>query len=103
MGIIACGQNEIMPDICPGCGGWIHADLDDGTPSPGFPGPHGWLFCSEDCAEGCQRAEEENARRTHLNQRDLMCTCEVCTAAGHPTPAELAEYRAYCDAQAGGE
>lgn len=95
MAVIACGQGRVMPDGCPGCGGWVHADLDDGTPSPGFPGPHGWLFCTEDCAADQQRSEEQEAGREHLRLRDLMCACEVCTVAGHPTQQELDEYRAY--------
>jgi hypothetical protein len=36
-------------DECPNCGGWVHANDEDGNRSPGVETPHG-VYCSEDCA-----------------------------------------------------
>lgn len=89
MTIIACTQDHIAPDECCNCGGWLHV-----VQRGGFPGPFG-KYCTEECAVDAQRHGEEADRRGHLNQRDLLCDCPICTAAGHPTRAELDDYRAY--------
>lgn len=89
MAIIACGQNEIMPDTCVECGGWLHAERRNG-----FSGPTGRV-CSEDCAADATEQAALQDQRQHVRMRDLMCTCEVCAVAGHPTQAEQDEYRAY--------
>jgi hypothetical protein len=87
--MIACTQDHILPDECPECGGWLHT-----TTRGGFPGPVG-DYCTEDCVASAQTWIGQQARDTHLYVRDLICDCEVCTAAGHPTPAELAEWADY--------
>lgn len=89
MAIIVCTQDHIIPDECPECGGWLHV-----TTHGGVPGPCG-QYCSEDCAASAQTYNDQQARDTHLYQRDLMCRCPWCIAAGHPTDAEIAEYRTY--------
>lgn len=90
MTIITCTQNDILPDECPECGGWLHDERRGGV-----PGPFEWWFCSEDCAASCQDHATAGDRVAHLHVRDLMCDCEVCTAAGHPTDAEKAEWAAH--------
>lgn len=90
MTIIACTQDDICPDECLNCGGWIGSE---GNPH-GVPGPMG-RYCSEDCAAGHQESLIDNYRVSHLYLRDLMCECEICTANGLPSPMDRAEYLAY--------
>lgn len=92
MTIIACTQEYIAPNECIECGGWLHSQR-----RRGYPGPAG-RYCTEDCAANAQERIERDQRHNHLEIRDLMCDCEVCVAAGHPTEAELAEYQAYQEA-----
>jgi hypothetical protein len=87
--IIVCTQDHVLPDECPECGGWLHT-IHRG----GVAGPCG-RYCSEDCVDGAQHHADELNERVHLHARDLLCACPVCTAAGHPTETEVAEYRAY--------
>lgn len=94
MRFIACTQDHIAPDECIECGGWLHHERRGG-----FPGPCG-SYCSEDCAVSAQEHGERLDRAAHLHQRDLLCDCPVCTAAGHPTADELAEWTAYQQAVA---
>jgi ferredoxin len=89
MTIIVCTQEHIAPDECVECGFWLHHERRGG-----YPGPAG-QYCSEDCAAGAQERIERDQRWNHVQIRDLMCDCPVCTAAGHPTAAEVAEYHAY--------
>jgi hypothetical protein len=49
MSIIICTQDDILPDECPECGGWLHTEIPGGV-----AGPFEWRFCSEDCAASCQ-------------------------------------------------
>lgn len=90
MTVIACGQFDILGDECPGCGGGL-SDYQQG----GYAGEHGVRYCSEDCIVAAQESAKLADQRHHLNVRDLMCACEVCTRAGHPTAGELAEWREY--------
>lgn len=87
--IIACTQDSIAPDECPECGGWLHHEVRGGYSDGGF------RYCSEECIDNYQSRAGEVDRRAHLHCRDLMCRCEWCTADGHPTASEVAEYHAY--------
>ena len=87
--IIVCTQNDILRDECAECGGWLHVERRNG-----FPGPAG-KYCSEECAANAQERIETDQRANHVEIRDLLCDCEVCIAAGHPTEAEIAEWHAY--------
>lgn len=89
MAIIACTQEDICPDECINCGGWLH-EIQQG----GFPGPAGH-YCTEDCAADHQSWIATLGRVHHIQIRDLTCVCEICTAFGHPTAAEKAEYLDY--------
>lgn len=89
MTIIVCTQETICPDECIYCGNWLH----DPTPG-GVPGPSG-RYCTEDCAAAHQNDLVLYARLNHLEIRDLLCDCEICTTNGRPTAAELDEWRAY--------
>lgn len=90
MGIIACGQDEILGDECVSCGGWR-----DRIQRGGYEGPHGWRFCSLECID--EQVEHEAALeiRRHIEVRDLLCACEDCEENGLPTQAMLDEYAAY--------
>lgn len=92
MTIIVCTQEHICPDECIECGGWLHSERRGG-----YSGPGG-RYCTEDCAADAQERVERIDVRTHLYARDLLCDCLICTGAGHPTAAELAEYQAYQEA-----
>lgn len=86
-----CTQETIAPDECPECGGWLHAEMHGG-----YRGSHcQFAFCSEDCVDSSQYHARRVVELTHLHNRDLLCACDICVAAGHPTSAELDEYRAY--------
>lgn len=89
MTVIACTQDHVLADECPECGGWLHTEIRGG-----FPGPVG-NYCSEDCTTSAQLRIDQQAKDTHLYQRDLLCDCKVCTKAGLPTLAELAEWVNY--------
>jgi hypothetical protein len=90
MSVIVCGQDDVIPDECPTCGGWLHR-----VQRRGLVGPHGWRFCSLDCIDDQVESEAEQSERQHLDVRDLLCACEVCTERGLPTEAMRAEYAAY--------
>lgn len=92
MSAIVCGQDAVLGGICPECGGSLHR-----VARGGFPDQYGMRYCDEDCIAEYQHRCAEDARRDHLAVRDLMCACEVCAAAGHPTGAERAEWQAYLD------
>lgn len=97
MTIIACGQDEICPDECANCGFWLSSEIPGGV-----PGPFG-RYCTEDCAADAAHQAVLLERQAHLYHRDLLCACaEVCAPNGHPTAAEVAEYRAYVEATHGG-
>lgn len=89
MTLIACGQEQIAPDECVNCGFWLHSQTHGGV-----PGPFG-RYCDEECATAAQDRADEVSRVSHLHVRDLLCACPVCTEAGHPTPAELVEWKNY--------
>jgi hypothetical protein len=57
-------------------------------------------MCSEDCAADWAEHRAQQRAADHIHTRDLMCDCDTCLAAGHPTQAERtewAEYRAGLD------
>lgn len=84
--VILCGQNEVMPDTCQSCGGWLHVERRGG-----FDG-----CCSEDCLADLQELVQENAIEVHLRLRDMLCHCaEVCAPRGLPTQDEKDEKAAY--------
>jgi uncharacterized Zn finger protein (UPF0148 family) len=87
--IVTCTQATVLPDECPECGGWLHR-----VHRGGVPGPVG-QYCEEDCASAAQTRIDQQARAAHLYCRDLLCSCPVCQAAGHPTEAEREEYRTH--------
>lgn len=95
--IIACGQNDVMPDTCV-CGFWLHSV----TPG-GFAGPHGWRYCSPECIDGQVEHDARQRIATHVNQRDLLCACSICTERGLPTQAMRDEYAEYRRVSGGGE
>lgn len=86
MTLIACTQGHVIPDECPECGGWLHT-----TTHGGIAGPAG-SYCTEDCAMAAQTWIKKQARDAHLHLRDLVCACEVCVAAGHPTDTETTQW-----------
>lgn len=90
MGIIVCGQHDVLGSMCPECGGHLHA-----IRRGGFSDGEHLAVCSEECIESFQQHLARSAREAHFNVRDLMCACEVCTAAGHPTDAERREWADY--------
>lgn len=96
MTIVLCGQAAVMPDECPACGGWLHH-----VQVGGFPGPHGWKFCTPDCVDDQVEFEARREVDHHLNTRDLLCACAVCARRGLPTDAMRAEYAAYRAGAAG--
>jgi hypothetical protein len=98
MTIIACGQNDVIPDECPECGGWLHVERLDG-----FPGANGFRYCSEECIADSQERAATSAIVVHLHQRDLVCACEICTAHGLPTQAMHDEYAAYVASRQAGK
>lgn len=83
MSVIVCGQNDVIPDECPKCGGWLHS-----VQRGGFTGPHGWRYCTSDCIDEQVEYEARQEINRHLYVRDLLCDCEVCMAAGYPTAAD---------------
>lgn len=89
MSVIACTQFDVLGDECPECGGPLNR-----VQRGGFPAQAGYV-CDEDCATDMSDRIARQRVATHLHQRDLMCECETCTAAGHPTVAERAEWAAY--------
>lgn len=90
MSIIVCGQDEILRDECPACGGWL-----DRVQCGGFPGPHGWRFCDPECIDNQLDREERIETGRHIAIRDLLCECEICRERGLPTEAMREEYTAY--------
>lgn len=87
MSIIVCSQFDLFGALtCIECEGPM---LD--PPVAGLLGS----VCSEDCAAGQSDRIVALRRRTHLYQRDLMCTCPVCLSAGRPTDAERREWADY--------
>ena len=87
MRVFACTADDLGLSLhCLECDGWLGAD----------PVEHnGMRFCSMECVEQNVDQQSYVARDHHLRTRDLMCGCEVCSAAGHPTGAEHAEWAAY--------
>lgn len=94
-GIIVCGQFDVLGDTCPGCGGYVHR-----VRRGGFPGPMG-RHCDEDCAADADEWLARQRAAEHVRMRDLMCECDTCTAAGHPTVGERAEWAEYLAAYGG--
>jgi hypothetical protein len=91
--VIVCGQAEILGGRCLECEG----------PVPtvgGVLSKLGWL-CSEDCASDMTERIARLRAETHLHQRDLMCECDTCIAAGHPTDMERTEWAEYLVVQDG--
>lgn len=86
MSIFVCGQDDIIGNVCVEC----EAPLN----RRGITVRVGRV-CSEDCAADQADRIAAQDRRTHLNQRDLSCDCDICTAAGHPTEAEQREWSDY--------
>jgi hypothetical protein len=101
MSAIACTQQDVMPDTCPACGGWLHR-IQHG----GFPGPHGWGFCEPACVDDQVEYEARAEVDRHLYARDLLCGldngCQVCARRGLPTQAMRDEYAAYRAVEGGG-
>lgn len=97
MTVIVCGRGDILADTCPRCGGWLHA-----VRRGGFPGPHGWQYCDEDCAAEQAERDLQQQVEIHLNVRDLLCGCaEVCAPLGLPTQEMRNEYATYQASVAG--
>lgn len=91
MSIIVCDQAAVLGDGCPGCGGWLHR-----VQRSGFPGPHGWFYCDEDCIADQAEQEAHNHVDAHLGTRDLLCDCaQFCAPRGLPTQEMRDEYAAY--------
>lgn len=91
MSVVACGQSAIFPDTCMSCGGYLHRVVRHG-----FPGRHGWRFCSEDCVADDQETRVRDHATGHRATRDLLCDCaEVCAPLGLPTQAMKDEYADY--------
>jgi hypothetical protein len=88
--LIICGQDQIAPDECIECGGWLHHERRGG-----YHDQYGARFCSEDCIASYQEHANQSTPNQHLVLRDLLCSCDICHAAGHPTAAERAEYAAW--------
>jgi NADH pyrophosphatase NudC (nudix superfamily) len=87
MTIFLCGQDEIIgKNHCVECDGWLGAHPIENN---------GFRFCDEDCIASYQANASAMSRESHVHMRDLMCECKICTAAGHPTEAERAEWAAY--------
>jgi hypothetical protein len=86
MTIFLCGQNDIAPDTCSECDGWLgaHPVVIDGM-----------RYCSDDCVAYHSTWQSSAARDSHLQLRDLNCECEICAAAGRPTQAERDEWAQY--------
>jgi len=92
MSALMCGQNEVLPDGCPECGGWLHRERRGGYPSDRGGFPH----CSEDCITDHQ----DRAIRVHIEMRDMLCDCPICVAAGLPSEADRAEWSNYVESHA---
>jgi hypothetical protein len=88
--IFVCGPDDIAPGECTECGGWLHR-----VQPGGFDNPGSTRVCSEECIDSAQTHQTRHSRSEHVRLRDLMCRCEVCVEAGHPTEAELAEYEEF--------
>lgn len=89
--IIACGQNEVLGDGCPGCDGWLHCEVRGG-----YPGPKGWRFCTEECAADQEGWLARQHLDAHVGTRDLLCECEeVCAPRGLPTAEMRQGYADY--------
>lgn len=86
MTIFLCGQDSILGDVCPGCGGWLHRVVRGG-----FPDRHGNRLCDEECIVEEQQVNDSH----HLRIRDLLCECEICTRHGRPNVAERQEWTDY--------
>lgn len=89
MSVIVCGQFDILGDECPGCGGYVHR-----VQHGGFPSLMGFV-CDEDCAADSSDYVMRRRAAAHVSNRDLLCICPICLAAGHPTHAERDEYAAW--------
>lgn len=98
MSAIACGQFDVLGDTCPGCGGWLSRVIVGG-----FVGPHGWRFCDLDCIDAYLDDQIIVHTEAHLGTRDLLCHCELCLAAGLPTPLMRQEYADYQAGLGGGD
>lgn len=85
--VIVCGQNEVLGDECPTCGGWLSC-----VQRGGYEGPHGWRFCSVECIDYQVEHEAKLEVQRHLTVRDLLCECLACAGAGLPTHAMRDEY-----------
>lgn len=82
---IAC-QRDIFGDDCVECQGPLGI-----LPIPATVG----YVCSTDCRDSQADRLDADARAAHLRLRDLMCGCDTCVAAGHPSAADRAEWTAY--------
>ena len=91
--IIVCGQAEILGNACAYC--------EDQLPRIGAVLTSlGWM-CSEDCAADWAETRARQRAAAHVAARDLMCECDTCMSAGHPTAAERAEWAEYLASRGG--
>lgn len=88
--VFLCGRNDIGGGRC--CV-WCESLLQKGR---GIEA-RGGLFCGEECAAQHHDWLEQMHRADHLRVRDMLCDCDTCAAAGHPTVAERAEWAAYVE------